>query len=367
MPRKTRIRSDFFDFRFTDPSWFEKAAGRAAAVWTRWDAPRFGGPFERAADLRLWLVREAGGRPILACLQPRVDDAGVVALGADDVQGAWDLSLRDRSPASLRADDSPLGDLARRVADMIARRRPSAPAAAPPIPRTYLGYAARVRPRRSAEFAARLARAFGGDPAPSQVREAWEGVPAVLRIPGRRDRFLYPVEYLSSSAEGAPGAIDVEGGRPLRPPGGAAVYAATARLGGLEAPNPALEIYKRFGLLGPRDRRDDRARVDAAAARLADAAEFTPGDRLALCEAMRGRLSALVAYAPADLMAALLDPLRPIVASTQPRPAWFPAAELENLHRRGWDLEGLAAPAPAGAAELGPGEGADAARLAVAS
>ncbi|AMV40934.1 hypothetical protein [Planctomyces sp. SH-PL62] len=362
MSSKSKNRRNAFDF--SDPRWADHAAGRAAAAWTRWDAPYFGGPFDRAADLRLWLVREAGGRPILACLRPRVDPAaGVVALGADGVAGAWDLALEDGSPADLHADGSPTADLARRVADLFLRQWPSAPAAPPPVPETYLAYRGRVPVRMTAEFAERLARDCGGDPTPDRVREAWAGVPTLVRSPDRSTRWLYPARFLASDsphgyaahpetlepapapdAEAAPGWVrTARGWAPHVPLGGAEVYAATGRLGGLEAANPALAVYRGHGLLGRRDSLDDRARVDAAAARLADDAEFAPGDRLALCEAMRARLSRRVKYTLGDLTAALLNPRRPVAASTHPRVVAFPEADLASLARRGWDLRGLAA------------------------
>lgn len=360
MSKKLRDRSRIADF--SHPRWPDHAGGLAAAVWTRWDAPWFGGPFDRADDLRLWLVREAAGRPILACFRPRVDPAaGVVAIADDGIRGAWDLAARDGSPADVRADDAPLAGLARQVADLVVRQWPSASHSPPPVPATYLAYPGRIPIRRTAEFAERLARASGDDPTPA--RRAWQEVPTRFRAPDGSLRFLYPAALVAADsprgypfhpetldpapdldAETSPGWIRTGSvWAPHVPLGGAMIYAATGRLAGLESMNPAFAVYKEHGLLGTRDGLGDRGRLDAAAARLADDREFSPRDRLDLCAALRKRLSRRVKYTPADLMAGLLQPHRPIVASTHPRLASFAESELAGLDRRGWDLRGLAA------------------------
>ena len=209
----------------------------------------------------------------------------------------------------------------------------------------------------------RCFRAFGDDPTPDQIRKAWREVPTILRSPDRSTRLLYPAALVASDsphghpfhpetldpapapeAEAAPGWFrGADGWKPRVPLGGMMVYAATGPLGGVEAANPAFAVFKEHGLLRPGDSRDDRAGIDAAAARLADDREFLAKDRLALCEAMRMRLPRRVKFTTADLMEALLNPRRPIVASTHPRLASFPEAGLGTAARRGWDLRGLAA------------------------
>lgn len=365
MPRIRTNRIDLIDF--PSPRAGRPDAGRAAALWTRWDAPYFGGPYDRVADLRLWLVRECRGRPTLSCLRPRVDPAaGVAAIEDDGLLGSWDLDPRGGPPTSLLAVEPPLADLARSVARMVARQWASAPAEGLPLPATFAGFSRRIPARRTAEFDAALARGYGDAPSSDHVRLAWERIPARFRSPDGSTRLLYPAAFVASdsphgyashpetldpapdpAAESAAGWMRSGSGWLPRVPAGSIVYAATARLGGLEAANPAFHVYKELGLLRRGARAEDRAEVDAASARLADSREFAPRDRLELCEAMRRRLSPRVKFTPDDLTTALLHPRRPVVASTHPRLVAFKESELAAPARRGWDLRGFRLPAAA--------------------
>jgi len=342
---------------FFNPRWADAVGGTAAALWTRRDGVWFRGPYERVADLFLWTVRDAGGRPVLSCYAPLADrSTGVVRVGPERLRGVWDLGAGRGEPGALVGSAD---GLACEVADLLVRQWPASGVCPPPVPATFVGYGHRLPVVRTPEFAARLAESHGDDPTPDQFRACWEGVPRFVKTAERENLYLYPSRFVcpdgpapfafhpitmepapSEDAEAAPGWAKL-GGRwvPTLPPGGGEVYASTAALAGVETANPAVAVLKEHGILDRKVGAADEAAIAAAVERLRDQDEFLPKDRLLLCEAVRSRMSRRVKYTLEDLMAALLNPLRPIRSSVQPRVAAFPASDLEGLAARGWDLD----------------------------
>lgn len=354
-------------FSFLDPRWAEAVPGLAAAVWTHKFAPWFSGPYERIDDLRLWVVREREGRPIMACFRPRVDRSVAVAtVDRSTLVAAWDLSLRDGDGAIRPDADSQ----AYAVAGMFEGRWPRAAADRFPVPAAYVGYASRVRVRNTPEFAERLPEGASA----ADVSAAWDRVPVrydPVGGKGRNHLNLYPAKFVSGDAHApdvhpetleprphpavvsAPGWVLRNGGwAPAAPAGRGIMYVDVARIAGVEVENPAWQVYKEFGLLAADARRDDREAIDAAAARLADPREFTVKERNDLVPFIGKRAPRRVKFTNGDLLAALLNPHRPLTATTWPRVASFPVAALGEAEGRGWefDLTGRGAAAAEAAA-----------------
>lgn len=340
-------------FNFFNPRWSEAVPGLAAAVWTRKDASWFSGPYERIADMLLWVVRERDGRPIMACFRPRIDPKVAVAMVDPSTRvGAWDLSLR-ACPGAIAAGEH----LACAVADLFVRQWTRAAVGSFAAPSAYVGYGGRIRVRRTPELAERV----GDEATEVAIGEAWDKVPTLARDPEHRSGgqvFLYPAKFVSSDSmapavhpetmesrpsEGvlsAPGWVRRDGGWvPAAPAGRGIMFASTRALAGLEVENPAFAIYKEFGLVDKKTRRDDFAAVEAAASRLADPVEFTAADRMSLTSAMWKRLARRTKFTPNDLLDALLHPQRPLVASTYPRVASFRDADLAEAAGRGWAFD----------------------------
>lgn len=333
------------DFSFFNPEWRSRVAGLAASVWTAAGSLHLPGRYVRLSDTLLWTLDSRGARPILACRRPRIEPYAATAVVPDYAAGSvWDLSDRE-----TLAETSPgtLDHLAAGVANLLLAAWPKAAADVFRVPHAYVGYVRRVPLRKTRALAERI----GDDDSGAALSEAWERVPTVLREPGGATRFLYPAAFVSGVGFRA-GDVHPETGE-ARPESGPA--AGWTSFGGdliPEAPehgvmfgdfkavcgatyaNQAMQAYKKFAMLPPKTHEDDAAVAEAVA--LFEG--FDPTARLTLAEDLRSRLPRRVKFTQADLMDALANPRKPVVASTFPRVVSFAAEELDAPFAAGWSF-----------------------------